>query len=74
MYTEWNCLSDEQQLALSRQALLHAAAAIATQAEVLAEEIEQGSLSDRGGAEALRLFAEVVRVGGQDMLAPAGRA
>ena len=43
-------------------------------AEVLADEIEQGSLADRGGPEALRLFAAVVRVGGQDVLAAAGHA
>ena len=74
MYPDWNCLSDEQQLALSRQALIHAASTIATQAEVLADEIEQGGFADRGGPETLRLFAAVVRVGGRDMLAAAGHA
>ena len=74
MYPDWNRLSDELQLALSREALTRAAATIAAQAEVLADEIEQGSLADRGGPEALRLFAAVVRVGGQDELAAAGHA
>ena len=74
MYPDWNRLSDELQLALSREALNRAAATIAAQAEVLADEIEQGSLADRGGPEALRLFAAVVRVGGQDVLAAAGHA
>ena len=74
MYPDWNRLSVELQLALSREALTRAAATIAAQAEVLADEIEQGSLADRGGPEALRLFAAVVRVGGQDELAAAGHA
>ena len=74
MYPDWNRLSDELQLALSREALTRAAATIAAQAELLADEIEHGSLADRGGPEALRLFAAVVRVGGQDELAAAGHA
>jgi hypothetical protein len=41
---------------------------------VLADEIERGNLADHGGADALRLFAAVVRVGGKDELAAAGRA
>lgn len=74
MYADWNRLSDELQLALTREALTRAAATIAAQAEVLADEIEQGSLADRGGSDALRLFAAVVRVGGQDDFIAAGHA
>jgi hypothetical protein len=74
VFLDWNLLPDDLQLALSREALSLAAAAIASQAEVLADEIECGNVSDRGGPDALRLFAAVVRVGGQDTLAPAGHA
>ena len=74
MFTDWNCLPEVLQIALSRAAFHRAAATIAEQAEVLAEEMECGSLADRGGPDALRLFAAVVRVGGQDELTPAGHA
>jgi hypothetical protein len=66
MLADWNHLSDALQLALSRAALQQAAYRIATQAEALAVEIEDGALSDRGGPEALRLLAAVVRITGQD--------
>ena len=72
MIADWNRLPDELQIALSREALHRAAASLAAQAEVLAEEIECGGLADRGGPDALRLFAAVVRVEGQEELAPAG--
>lgn len=68
MLTDWSMLSDEIQLALSREALRHAAETIAEQAESLAGEFEGGGLADRGGAEALRLLAAVVRVTGQEGL------
>ena len=41
---------------------------------MFADEIECGNVPDRGGPDALRLFAAVVRVGGEDTLAPAGHA
>jgi len=72
MIADWNRLPDELQIALSREALHRAAVSLAAQAEVLAEEIECGGLVDRGGPDALRLFAAVVRVEGQEELAPAG--
>jgi hypothetical protein len=74
MFPDWKNLPDELQLALAHEALHRAAATIATQAEVFADEIESGNLADRGGPDALRLFAAVVRVGGADTLAPAGHA
>ena len=74
MFTDWTHLTDDLQLALSREALSRAAVSIASQAEMLAEEMESGNLADRGGPDTLRLFAAVVRVGGKDELAPAGRA
>jgi hypothetical protein len=74
MFPHWNNLPDELQLTLAQGALSHAAASIALQAEVLADEIESGNLADHGGADALRLFAAVVRVDGKDELAVAGHA
>lgn len=62
MTTDWNFLSDELQLVLSQEALRRAGEIIAGQAEMLAGEIEHGYLDDRGGADALRLLAGVVRV------------
>ncbi len=74
MLCEWNCLSDVIQIALSREALSRASATIAQQAEVLAEEMECGNVVDRGGADALRLFAALVRIGGDDQMGSAGNA
>ena len=72
--TEWNMLTDDVQLFLSREALRRAAETIAGQAEVLAHEMEAGCLSDRGGPDALRLLASVVRVTGMEDMACAGHA
>jgi hypothetical protein len=74
MPPDWTTLSETTQLALSREALCHARDAIAAQAERLAEEIESGGLADRGGPDALRLLAALMRMAGRDPLAPAGSA
>jgi len=74
MLSDWNLLSDDLQLTLSREALVHAAATIASQAEILASEMECGGLADRGGPDALRLLARVVRLSGAADLPPAGHA
>ena len=74
MLADWNLLSDDLQLVLSREALRRAAEIIAEQAETLAAEMELGGLRDRGGPDALRLLAGVVRVNGQLALGPVGRA
>ena len=74
MLPGWNQLSEDLQIALSREALHRAAATIASQAGVLADEMECGGLADRGGADALRLFAAVVRVTDRDEMVPAGHA
>ena len=74
MLADWNLLSDDLQLVLSREALRRAAEIIAEQAETLAEEMEIGGLRDRGGPDALRLLAGVVRVNGQVALGPVGQA
>ena len=72
--SDWNTLTDDIQLVLSREALRRAAETLAEHAELLAEEIEHGALSDRGGPDALRLFAAVVRATQQDSFGPAGHA
>ena len=59
---DWHMLSDETQLTLTRAALIRAVHTVAGQAEILALEMESGSLADRGGPDALRLFAAVLRV------------
>ena len=74
MISDWNELPDSLQLDLSREAMHRAALTIAEHAELLAAEIEAGSLTDRGGPEALRLLAAIIRFTGQDSLAPAGHA
>lgn len=73
MLSNWNALSDNLQLVLAREALQHAAEIIAGQAETLAREMEMGGLQDRGGPDALRLLAAVVRTTGTDPLS-AGQA
>ena len=72
--TDWNTLADDVQLALSREALRRAAETLAEHAELLAVEMEHGTLNDRGGPDALRLFAAVVRATNQDAFGPVGHA
>ena len=74
MIADWNSLSEPLQLYLAQQAFRKAAETIAGQAEVLATEFEAGSLADRGGAEALRLMAAIVRALGPDTATQGGRA
>jgi len=73
-HANWNSLPDDLQLALSREALRRAAEILAGQAELLAAEMDGGALLDRGGPDALRLFAAVVRTTNQDAFGPVGHA
>jgi hypothetical protein len=59
---DWDKLAEPTQLALAAAAMRRAASVIAGQAETLACEIEAGGLQDRGGPEALRLLAALVRI------------
>lgn len=61
MFRTWNCLSQDLQLTVSRQAMVIAAESTAHQADLLADEFESGCLPDRGGSEALRLLAALLR-------------
>ena len=74
MIADWNSLSEPLQLYLAQQAFRQAAETIAGQADVLADEFDAGSLADRGGAEALRLMAAIVRALGPDTTQPSGQA
>jgi hypothetical protein len=62
---DWDSLSEPLQLMLAGAALRRAAATIAFQAETLAQEMKSGALEDRGGPDALRLLAAIVRVTGE---------
>jgi hypothetical protein len=70
----WTALPEDVQLVLSREAMRRAAATLAEHAELLAEEMERGTLSDRGGPDALRLFAAVVRATNDDAFGAVGHA
>ena len=70
----WHSLPDDLQLTLSREALRRAAETLADHAELLASEMESGTLLDQGGPEALRLFAAVVRATNRDGFATMGTA
>lgn len=70
----WYDFTEQQQLALSQEALRRAAQLLAGQAETLASEMEDGALIDQGGPEALRLFASVVRATTEDAFGPARQA
>ncbi len=71
---DWNALSDEVQLALGQEALRRAVDTIAGQAECLAGAIECGALRDRGGPDALRLLAAIMRTTARDPWEAAGHA
>lgn len=70
----WHDFSEQQQLALSREALRRAAETLAGHAELLAREMEGGALLDQGGPDALRLFASVVRATSTDAFGAVLRA
>ena len=72
--TEWQTMTDDLQLILSREALRRAAETLAGHAELLAQEMELGTLLDRGGPDALRLFAAVVRATNDDAFGTVGNA
>lgn len=74
MMSDWNSLSEPLQLYLAQQAFRQAAETIAGQADVLADEFDAGALADRGGAEALRLMAAIVRALGPNAAESGGTA
>lgn len=70
----WHALPDELQLVLAREAMTRAASTLADQAELLAAEMEEGTLQDRGGPDALRLFAAIIRATNADTMGTVGNA
>ncbi len=70
----WQSLPDEMQTMLAQGALRRAALIIAEQAELFAVQFDTGTLQDRGGCDALRLFAALLRETTVETLAPAGNA
>lgn len=74
MPTDWSVLSEGVQLVLAREALGRASRTIAAHAEALAFEMEAGALADRGGPDALRLLAAVVRATGGGLADRGGTA
>ena len=72
--SDWKDMPDELQLVLAREDLRRAAETLAEHAELLALEMEDGALRDRGGPDALRLFASVVRATSLDSMGPVGHA
>lgn len=57
----WADLSDPIRLSITRRAMADAAATLAGHAEIVAREMEEGRLADRGGPAALRLYAALIR-------------
>lgn len=72
--TDWDQLSEPVQLHLAQQALREASNNLAAYADALAGEMERGDMADRGGGDALRLFASLVRSLVIDDMVPAGHA
>jgi hypothetical protein len=62
MVPGWDGLSEFQQLEMAREALRAAVDALSIQADTLADEMDCGLLPDRGGPEALRLLACLMRL------------
>lgn len=78
MPCSWERLPKDIRRTLALEAMRRAVDGLATQAERLAEEMEAGRLADRGGPDALRLLAALIRAadGGPDLtrMPPAGHA
>jgi hypothetical protein len=72
--SEWQLLSDETQLALAQQAMRRAAHIIADQADLFSVQFTEQTLVDRGAADALKLFAVLLRETSTDCLRPMGNA
>ncbi len=72
--SEWPGLSDNAQAALAQAALARAALIIAEQADLFAAQFSAGRLQDQGAADALKLFAALLRETTTATLTTAGRA
>jgi hypothetical protein len=72
--SEWHSISEELQLALAKQAMRRASVIIADQADLFAVQFANATLQDRGAAEAIRLFAALLRETSAECLKPIGNA
>jgi hypothetical protein len=72
--SEWHSISEGLQLALARQAMRQAAHIIADQADLFAVQFVSQQLQDRGAADALKLFATLLRETSSECLGPVGNA
>ena len=72
--SEWHLISEELQLVLANQAMRRASTIIADQADLLAVQFATAILQDRGAAEALKLFAVLLRETSAECLVPIGNA
>jgi hypothetical protein len=72
--TDWQKLPEPQQLALAQQAMRRAALIIADQAELFAVQFVANTLQDKGAADALMLFAALLRETTIETLKPMGSA
>jgi len=70
----WQALPEALQLVLAQEAMRRAAATLADQAELLAHEMDAGTLVDHGGPDALRLFAAIIRSTNAHAPGPVGHA
>jgi hypothetical protein len=71
---DWDDLTTDTQVRLARSAIQLAAAILARHADALAEQMENGTLDNRSGREALRLLAMVMRFATPKSGGPGGRA
>ena len=60
MVSDWNTISSDLQLSLSREALSRARHVVGAQAALLAEQMDEGLLPNLGGSDALRLLAAML--------------
>ncbi len=70
----WQTMPEALQTALAQQALRQAALIVAEQAELFAVQFTAGTLTDRGAADGLRLFAALLRETTLETLPPMGSA
>ncbi len=72
--TEWQSISEQLQLSLAQAAMRQASTIIADQAELFAVQFTTRTLHDRGAADALKLFAVLLRETSAECLRPVGNA
>jgi hypothetical protein len=72
--TEWQSISDQLQVSLAQAAMRQASTIIADQAELFAVQFATKTLEDRGAADALKLFAVLLRETSAECLRPLGNA